>query len=228
MATPTVSTPARWCRSSQAETDVSESRSGIFNLCYSEGVSRRWMPSRQLCASASAAAFWLVSFSASADRQGRRPQSHLILLAVSALSLDQPLIGQALSSDTVDETIKPRHGVVFDVPFIQAECKFIDVSVKMLRAGVMINADQAALENRENAFHPIRGHVIPNIFARTMVDRSVLEARTFDADIRASFVGVQDRTGFNMPIDSGLDRLFVGARNRHADSAFPLLEELPP
>jgi hypothetical protein len=160
-----------------------------------------------------------ASSSALVDKQGPHPQSHLILLAVSALSLDQRLVGQALALRSSHEAIKPRHGVVFNVAFVQAERKFIDITVKMFRAGMVIDADQPTLKNRENAFHPIRGHVITNIFARAMVDRSVFKTRTFDADIRASFVGVQYRTGFNMLIDSGLDRLFVGARNRHADSA---------
>jgi hypothetical protein len=193
-----------------------------FNRSF-EDVCLRWRTSRQLCVSASAAVFWLVSFSASADRRGRHPQSRLILLAVSALSLDQPLVGQALALCAAHKTIEPGHGVVLDVALVQPEGKFVNVAIKMFRAGMVVDANQPALEYRENAFHSVRGHAVTDILACAMVDRSVFEARTLDADIRASFVGVQDRTGLNVLIDGGLDRLFVGACDRHADSATPAL-----
>src|ERR1700683_4332468 len=95
--------------------------------------------SLQLCASASVVAFWPVSSLASADRPAQHRQSHLILLVVCALSLDQPLIGQALSSDTIDETIKPRESVVLHIALVEPEGELIDIAAKMLRARVVVD-----------------------------------------------------------------------------------------
>jgi hypothetical protein len=46
----------------------------------------------------------------------------------------------------------------------------------MLRAGVMIDADQAALQDGEDAFGAVRGHVFANVFASSVVHRVVDKA----------------------------------------------------
>jgi hypothetical protein len=123
----------------------------------SEDACHRRKLEQLLCVSASCAGFWLVSSLALADRRGPHRLSHLILLA-AFVSLDQPLVSQALALCSGDEAIESRHGVVFDIALVQAERKFIDIAIKMLRAGMMIDADDAALENRENTFHPVCRH----------------------------------------------------------------------
>jgi len=40
----------------------------------------------------------------------------------------------------------------------------------VLLAGVMVDADQTALHNRENALDTVRGHVVANVFAVAVVD----------------------------------------------------------
>jgi len=188
-----------------------------ISFCYYSCLRHSW--GWRLDASAFSYAFSPALILVLADRRAPHRQLHLALLAVSVGSLDQPLIGQALALRSAHEAIEPRHGVVFDVALVQAESKFIDVAIKMLCAGMMIDANDAALENRENAFHPVRGHAIADVFARAVIDGSVFETRTFNADICASFVGVNDRTDLNVLIDGGLYCLFVGARNRHTDGA---------
>jgi hypothetical protein len=42
--------------------------------------------------------------------------------------------------------------MVPNVAFIQAERKFVNVAVQVLRAGVMTDADQAALQDSKDAF----------------------------------------------------------------------------
>ena len=113
-----------------------------FNRYYSEDVCARRTPDQILYASASVAAFWLVSFSALADRRALRRQWRPVLLAVSVLSLDQRLVGQPLASNAVHETVEARQGVVLDVAFVQPEGKFIDVAAKVFLAGVVIDADR--------------------------------------------------------------------------------------
>lgn len=83
---------------------------------------------------------------------------------VAALSLDQRLVCETLPGAAIDKAVKPSKRVVFDVAFVQSERELIDVAVKMLRACMMINADDAALEDCEDAFHSVRGHVIANSY----------------------------------------------------------------
>src|SRR5580658_3536666 len=74
-------------------------------------------------------------------------------------SLNKRIICEPLSSRTIYKAFEPRQGVVFDVALVQPERKFVRIAVQVLRADMMIDANQAALENCENAFHPICGHV---------------------------------------------------------------------
>ncbi len=85
--------------------------------------------------------------SAWADRRELRQQSHQALSGFFDYSLGEPFVGQALARSTVNKAIEARHRVIFDVAFIEPEGKFIDVTGKMLRAGVVIDAVQAALED---------------------------------------------------------------------------------
>jgi hypothetical protein len=135
-----------------------------------------------------------------ADRQVLRQPSHPISSAALVSSLDQRLIGKALAGGSANKAFKPRESMMLYVPFVQAEGKFIDVAAKVLRAGVVIDADQPALENRENALNSVGGHIVSNIFANifagTMIDSIMAEARVVNARICASFIGMQDRSRF--------------------------------
>jgi hypothetical protein len=100
------------------------------------------------------------------------------------------IAASAITGDTVHETIEPRQGVVFDVAFVQAERKFVNVAVEMLLAGVMIDAINAALHDCKNALDPVRGHAIADVFALAVIDRIVIEGQASNANIRASLVRV--------------------------------------
>jgi hypothetical protein len=168
-----------------------------------------------------ASAFYVVfspaSTSALADRRAPHQQSHLILLAVSALSLDQRLISEPLTSNAIHKAIQPYQGVVLDVAFVKPEGKFINIAVKMLLAGVVIHADQPALENSENALDAIGGHVVADIFPLTVIDRIVIEGHASNADISARFVGMDSRTSLDILEDRGLDCLRVRSGDWHGD-----------
>jgi len=176
-----------------------------------------WTPEQQLSASAFSAASWLILSSASADRRVPHRQLHLTLLAVSVLSLDQRLVSQPLASHAVNETVEPRQGVVLDVAFVQAERKFINVTVQMLFAGVVIDAINSALHDRKHAFNPVGGHAIADVFALAVIDRIVIEGQAGNADIRAGFVCVDGRANFDILKDCGLDRLRIRSGDRHGD-----------
>ncbi len=158
---------------------------------------------------------------ASAYRPEQHPQLHQALLARSpeVLSLDERLICQPPASSAVYEAIKPRQRVVFDVAFVQPKRKFIDVAAKVFRTRMMIYADQPAFENCKNAFRPVRGHVASHVFARAVIDGIVAEPGIANARIRAAFIGMQGRSGLDVPMNGGLDRFLVRALYWHSDRA---------
>ena len=63
--------------------------------------------------------------------------------SLGASSLNQHLVCNPLSGRPVNETVEPRQGIVLNVSLVQAEGKFVNVALKMLRAGMVINADQS-------------------------------------------------------------------------------------
>ncbi len=162
-----------------------------------------------------------VSSLASAYKPARyrqwRPTPWASSLAV--LSLDQPFVCEALSANSINKAFNPRQGAIFHITLIQTEGKFIDLAAQMLGAGVMIDAMQATLKNGKHTFHTVCGHVIADIFASAVIDGSVFDARTFDADVCPGFVSVDRRAGLDMLIDGGLNGFLVRASERHAARA---------
>jgi hypothetical protein len=87
----------------------------------------------------------------------------------------------------------------------------------MLLAGMVIDTDQAALENCEHAFDAVGCHAVANIFALTVIDGVVIEGQASDTNIGASFVRVNGRTDLDVLQDRVLDCLRVRAADRHGD-----------
>jgi len=145
-----------------------------------------------------------ASSSALVDRPARyrpsRPTPLGRFLAVS--SLNEPLVGEALADRPADQAVKARQRMVLDVALIEAERKFIDVARKMLRAGRVIDAVNAALKNSEHAFNSVRASLAANVFACLVVDRDVNVALFFNAGIGRAFVAVDGRAGLDI-LDDG-------------------------
>src|SRR3990167_10481616 len=110
--------------------------------------------------------FSLVCFSALADKPAQRRQSDPALSVASAYSRDQILVGNALASGGGDHRIEARESLALDVAFVQPERKFLDVPAQMLAACVVIDANHAALHDRENALNAVCGDVAAHVFAR--------------------------------------------------------------
>jgi len=89
--------------------------------------------------------------------------------------MDQRLVGEALALRARHEAFQPLHRVVFHVAVVQPEGEFIDVTAQMLLAGVMVDADQAALENREHALDVVGRNAVADVFAGAVVDGLVIE-----------------------------------------------------
>ena len=66
--------------------------------------------------------------------------------------------------------------MILYVTFIQPERKLVNVAVQVLRADVMIDADQAALEDGKNAFRSVRSHVASHVFTSAVIDSGMGEA----------------------------------------------------
>jgi hypothetical protein len=158
-----------------------------------------------------------TSFWASADMLEPRKPSRPISLVALVSSLYQRLIGKALARNRANEAFKPCESMMFYVPFVEAEGKLVNIAAKMFRTGMMIDADQAAFENRENAFNSVGGHVVSHILASAVVDSIMAEARVANANICASFVGMQYRSDFDMLMNSGLNCFLICALDRRRD-----------
>jgi hypothetical protein len=129
----------------------------------------------------------------------------------------QILVGQSLSERRENEAIKPLQGVIFHVAEIQPKRELIDVAVKMLLARVMIDAMQAAFENRPDAFNGVRSSQSTPIFAVEVVYRFVGEEKPVKAAIRSVFVGIECRANFNIVVNRLLNSWKIGVFNRHGD-----------
>jgi hypothetical protein len=160
---------------------------------------------------------------ASADMREPQQPSHPKSSAALVSSLYQRLIGKALAGGSADKAFKPRESVILYVPLVQSEGKFIDVAAKMLRTSMVIDADQTALENRENAFDPVSGDIAADELARFMIDRFMLESQNAEAFIRASFIRVNCGTEFDLPNDCSLNRPLISASDRLGDDPAPAL-----
>jgi hypothetical protein len=120
-------------------------------------------------------------------RQHRRLRRAPLARSLGASSLNERLVCEPLSGRSVYEAVEPRQGMVLDIALVQPERKFIDVAVQMLRTGVMIDADQPALQDGKDAFDAVRRHVFANIFASAVIDGIVDKADIADARVRAAF-----------------------------------------
>ena len=125
-----------------------------------------------------------------ADTAEQRLLWHPALSAAWASSCDQRLVCQALTGNAVDEAVQPVESVAHHVAVIQPEGKFIDVAAKVLGAGVVIDADQTALENREHGLDAVGRDAIADVFAVAVVHAFVVEEQSTHRLINRRFVGV--------------------------------------
>ena len=84
--------------------------------------------------------------------------------SLGALSLNERLVCEPLARSTIYEAFQPRQGIILDVAFVQTERKFVNIAVQMLRADVVIDTDQAALQYTQKRFRCYswslrRGHI---------------------------------------------------------------------
>jgi hypothetical protein len=129
--------------------------------------------------------------------------------------LNKPLVGETLTCRSLNETVEPRHGVVLHIRFVEAERNFVNEALKVLRAGVVANAIQTALENGQNALNPFCSEVNADILARAMIDGVVIETGEPLIDVR--IVGVDSGACLDVSRNRGSDGRRVHVVNRTSD-----------
>ena len=92
------------------------------------------------------------------------------------------------------------------VAFVEPESELVNVPAKMLRADMVIDAIDAALQDRPNASMPLVVTSSRTNSRRTVIDRLVFEGQGRQASVAAMLIRVQGRAGFDASMDFGLDR----------------------
>lgn len=113
----------------------------------------------------------------------------------------QPFIGQALVGTGADHAVEPVHGGTLHVAVIQAKGEFINISAKMFRRDLMVDASQPALENRPNALDSVHAGLLANELADAMVDGLVIEKERSKVSINRRFIRVNGRADLDIIID---------------------------
>lgn len=105
-----------------------------------------------------------------------------------------------------------------NVPFVQPPCELLDVSVKMLGAGVMINTVQTALQYGPDALDTVRGHRTARILAGRVVNGIVLVEQAVQVVEHHVVIGVKLTAGFDRAVNLAVDGVqrsslyYLGAR----------------
>jgi hypothetical protein len=97
---------------------------------------------------------WPLAYTPRRHRRWRR--GPLARFPALASSLNERLVCEPFARRAIYEAFDPRQGMVLNVALVQPERKLVNVAVKMLRAGVMIDADQPALQDHGDRCPPVR------------------------------------------------------------------------
>jgi hypothetical protein len=165
-----------------------------------------------------ACAFWPVPISASAYsaapyRRSLRPP--LAALGFWAdLSCDQRLVGEPLSGRAVYEAVEPGQRMQLDVALVQPEGELVNVPAQMLRAGVMVDAENAPLHDREDALDTVGRHVAAHELAGAVIDRLVIEEQPGETTVGSELVSVQHGADFDILVDRSVNGFLIGVRDR--------------
>ena len=134
------------------------------------------------------------------------------------VSLDQPLVRETFSARVVDETIQPLEGVPLYIAIVQAEGELIDVALQVLRAGVMVDAMQPALQDGPYALNAVGRDWPAREFASPVVYCVMVEEQSTEIVVRSVLIGVDLGADFNRAMDFVLDSAKGRVRYDHGHS----------
>src|SRR3954451_16579088 len=85
-----------------------------------------------------------------------------------------------------------------DVAFAQQKRELVNVPAQMLRASMVIDAEDAALHDREDALDAVGRHVAAHELASTVINRLVIEEQPGETTVSGELVSVQRRADFDI------------------------------
>src|SRR3954447_10976303 len=129
-------------------------------------------------------------------------------------SCDQRLVCQPLAGCSGDEAVQPGQCVQLDVAFVQPERELVNVAAQMLRAGMMIDAENAALHDREDALDAVGCHVAVHELSSAVIDRLVIEEQPGEATVSGELVSVQSRANLDALVDCPVNGFLIGVGDR--------------
>src|SRR4051794_18975232 len=88
-----------------------------------------------------------------------------------------------------------------DVALVQPEGELVNVPAQMLRAGVMVDAENAPLHDREDALDTVGRHVAAHELAGAVIDRLVIEEQPGETTVGSELVSVQHGADFDILVD---------------------------
>src|SRR4051812_48703703 len=129
-------------------------------------------------------------------------------------SCDQRLVGKTLAGSPGDEAIEPGQRVQFDVALVQPERELVNVAVQVLWAGMMVDADDAAFEDREDALDAVGRHAVANELASAVIDGLVIEEQTGEATVSGELVSVQRRANRDVLVNGPVNGFLIRVGDR--------------
>lgn len=145
----------------------------------------------------------------------REPLCRVLLACLLCSLCSQLLIGQSFVKGRENKAIQSFERVIFDVSKIEPERKFSNVSVKMFRANVMVNAGDAAFQQSPNTLNRVRIDAVASVFTAGMVDGLMLKEKPVKVAVSTVFVGKDRRANGNVIVDSLLNNWQTRVLNVH-------------
>jgi len=130
--------------------------------------------------------------------------------------MDQRLVGQTLARNAVHKAIQPGQGVALYIAVIQPKGELVHITANVLGAGVVIDANQAALHHGKDAFDAVGGHAVPDVLAFAVIDAFMGKEQAAHTLVGPMLVRVQRRADLNMLDNRVLNGLGVRVRQLKA------------
>src|SRR5579859_2065621 len=157
----------------------------------------------------------------SADSSGLHRRSCRAL--PGRVSSDEPLVREALSGDSIDETIQPQRRMASDVALVQTERELIDVAVKVLSARVMVDSVKPTLQDGPDALNAVGRDCPARELSRAVVHCLVVKEQAVKIAVCPELIGVDRGPGFNYAVDFVLYGVDVGRLYNLGEGTAPTL-----
>jgi hypothetical protein len=168
---------------------------------------------------------WLLSSSASAGTPARHQLSGPVRQGCEASSCGQLLPGDAATDDASNERVQAFERVALHVAGVQAKGELVNVAVKVLPAGVVVDAMESTTEDGPHGFDAVRVRVAPHVFLGRVVDDLVSEEKPVQFGVGGGVVREQVGADLHASVYDALDSVRGAVGDRHGDGAPAALTE---